>query len=673
MKSARSPKQFFLGALLSGVLIPGSLDASIINVVETGGDNEATDTITAKWSGVTYDTTIDNEPVPGAAGTPYTVGSFMSGSPAFVDRNHAYVNDPAGIAIPTYLVGQEYIMSGNDNRDNAGYILDVVIDVPSRAYMLIDNRLPDGVNTTPPALGAGAMQWIIDDGWVPSSTGNNRSVDISLPDELPIDEGADGSINQYYSVYYKDFDAGTFQLFQADNAGRNMYGVVVVPNGDAPPIVLSATPSLISEGGSANLDWLIPEDATVASIDQGIGDILPGTVDGVGSMMVSPGVTTTYMLSVESPGGDAMTEATVVVRLVDSFAADTSLISTGDSVLLSWSTRSDATVTISGIGEVPTGDSSLVVNPTETTTYTLTAESGDESVQATVEVFVIPGGDLYALLDIGATDGTPEAGALTGAQLGAAAAGVNGTDLIATALTSETGDDFSIAIDNIDPLGVAVGGLDWRDRGDSTGELWTFLGEDHVKNNAGMIRVTLSGLDAGSYDVLSWHFDPTFAQSESIMISVTDANGTAVDTGVVGSAFAAPTVSSINNTTTNMVGHTVQFGIESNGVDDVIIYFDGRAAADTETPINGLRLSLAGPQVPLEIVGIVLDEALQTVSIEFTSKPGRTYSIYASTDLVDFLEELDDSFEGAEGTSTYVDPNVDTSVVPRKYYRIREN
>ena len=32
-------------------------------------------------------------------------------------------------------------MSGNDNRDNASYRLDVTVDTPSTAYMLIDNRL----------------------------------------------------------------------------------------------------------------------------------------------------------------------------------------------------------------------------------------------------------------------------------------------------------------------------------------------------------------------------------------------------------------------------------------------------------------------------------------------------------------------------------------------------
>ena len=73
------------------------------------------------------------------------------------------------------------------------------------------------------------MQWIVDDGWLGSNNGLNRFANPGVPDEVPIDEGADGTVNQWYSVYYKDFAGGAFNLFQADNAGRNMYGVVIAP------------------------------------------------------------------------------------------------------------------------------------------------------------------------------------------------------------------------------------------------------------------------------------------------------------------------------------------------------------------------------------------------------------------------------------------------------------
>ncbi len=208
-----------------------ALGGNIVSVVETGGDNEATDTITAKWSGQTWATTVANEPILATpAGTSYTAGLFGSLAPAFVDRAHRYIDDPAtSLPVPAYLVGNEYILSGNDNRDNASYRLDVTVGGASTAYMLIDNRLSDTVNTNPPTFDATHMQWILDQGWTATANGLNRAANPATPDEVAFDEGADGTINQYYSVYEKDFAAGTFSLFQADNAGQNMYGVVVAP------------------------------------------------------------------------------------------------------------------------------------------------------------------------------------------------------------------------------------------------------------------------------------------------------------------------------------------------------------------------------------------------------------------------------------------------------------
>lgn len=208
---------------------------NITGVVETGGDNEATDTITAKWTGQTFNTTVANEPITGAIGTGYTVGTFGHLAPVFVDRNHVYSNHvgtavPAGYNIPSYLVGAEYIMSGNDNRDNASYRLDVTVANPSTVYMLIDNRLgdPNSSNADPPSFGPTKMQWILDQGWTATNGGFNRTANTAVPDEVPLDEGANGSIEQWYSVYRRNVPAGTFSLLQADNAGQNMYGVVVV-------------------------------------------------------------------------------------------------------------------------------------------------------------------------------------------------------------------------------------------------------------------------------------------------------------------------------------------------------------------------------------------------------------------------------------------------------------
>ena len=65
------------------------------------------------------------------------------------------------------------------------------------------------------------------------------------PDEIGFDEGADGTINQWYSIYKKAFPAGSFQLKQADNAGQNMYGAVVTVQAPVAAAVLG-----ISRDGS---------------------------------------------------------------------------------------------------------------------------------------------------------------------------------------------------------------------------------------------------------------------------------------------------------------------------------------------------------------------------------------------------------------------------------------
>ncbi|HMJ65197.1 MAG TPA: fibronectin type III domain-containing protein, partial [Candidatus Binatia bacterium] len=237
--------------LTLGVFSAGAFPV-VTNVVETGGDNEATDTIPAKWTGTTFVTGIANEPVPGkGANDPYTAPVFGNWAPSYVDRNHRWTNASATVLLPPYLVGQEYIMIGNDNRDNPGLRLDVSVATAVTVYLLIDNRLGAGAND-PPTFDATHMQWVLDEGWLPTTNGINRTANLSWPDEIGIDEGADATINNWSSIYYKNFPAGTFQLKQPDNAGQNMYGVVV--RSVAPPNT-PANLTAVSSDGKVTLNW----------------------------------------------------------------------------------------------------------------------------------------------------------------------------------------------------------------------------------------------------------------------------------------------------------------------------------------------------------------------------------------------------------------------------------
>ncbi|MCW5553630.1 MAG: DUF11 domain-containing protein [Verrucomicrobiae bacterium] len=246
----------------------------LTNVVETGGDNEATDTIVAQWTGVTWNTTVANEPTLNTpVGTPFTVPFFGEDVPAYVDRAHEWNGASVDLPIPGYLLGGEYIMIGNDNRDNIPFQLDLYLKEPAVVFMLIDWRNGDTLqggttsNTDPPFLGAplnewAAMTWMSTEGFQPVATGYNRSGRTDWPDEVGYDEvgtrgiGPGADIQQYGGVYYKIVTPGApgtpaISLYESAAAGQNMYGVVVTPVAPAVPAGLDA----ISLNARVALNW----------------------------------------------------------------------------------------------------------------------------------------------------------------------------------------------------------------------------------------------------------------------------------------------------------------------------------------------------------------------------------------------------------------------------------
>jgi hypothetical protein len=267
--------------------------------------------------------------------------------------------------------------------------------------------------------------------------------------------------------------------------------------------------------------------------------------------------------------------------------------------------------------------------------------------------------------------------------VGAGGDGTNLTDLPPVTLVSDTGDEFTIAIDNLDPSGTPTPttGLDWRDRGDAPATPLAFLAEDLVKNNEGMIHVTLGGLPAGTYDVISFHIDPNFSQCASIRILVTDATRVAEDTNVLGDASFpghpadtnAPAVGGLATPVVDLKG--ARFRITSNGTDDVMIYFDGVGnTTDDEVPLAGLWLTLPASE-RFNIVDIerTVGGAGANVTIEFESTPGRTYSVFASPDLANWPAPLTNNLPASAGaTTTFTENNIPLSILSR-YYRVRRN
>lgn len=209
----------------------------ITKVVQTGGDDNAN--TPAQFTGQTY--THPN------LGANYRVPFFGEEVAAFRDRVHQWTAATPSIPLPKYLMGGEMIQIRNDNRDNVDLRLEVTLAEEAMVYLLIDNRRGDGNGANPPEFDTG-MTWVVEDGFQPVVTGVRRNLDEEWPDEIGVDEGADGAgpgqgVNQWSSIYAKLVPAGTVMLKQADNGGRNMYGVVVKTIAKAPRFV----------GGSGNL------------------------------------------------------------------------------------------------------------------------------------------------------------------------------------------------------------------------------------------------------------------------------------------------------------------------------------------------------------------------------------------------------------------------------------
>jgi hypothetical protein len=132
--------------------------------------------------------------------------------PCYVDRAHQYNS------IPAYLIGAEYVMTANDDKDNGSHELDVTLSEPVTLYLILDNRLQgsgqgagSGQGVNPNLSG---MPWVAAMGF--TDTG----------DDIAIDEAGNGSIDRWSSVFSKKVLAGTYTLKgQPQGYTGNMYGV----------------------------------------------------------------------------------------------------------------------------------------------------------------------------------------------------------------------------------------------------------------------------------------------------------------------------------------------------------------------------------------------------------------------------------------------------------------
>jgi RHS repeat-associated protein len=157
-----------------------------------------------------------------------------------------------------------------------------------------------------------------------------------------------------------------------------------------PPIAyLIVTPALAYEGDEVTIEW-DSLDAQDLFLEPGFGRVDP--YDSITD--VAPGCDRTYTISASGPTGASTQSATVTILhppSITSFSATPDTVATSGEAILEWSTDNASTVSIEpGVGSVP-ADGTYPVAPTETTQYTLTATSLDNTQTTAVTTVTVAG------------------------------------------------------------------------------------------------------------------------------------------------------------------------------------------------------------------------------------------------------------------------------------------
>jgi len=190
---------------------------------------------------------------------------------------------------------------------------------------------------------------------------------------ITIDQGI-GSVDPESATDVTPNVTTTYTITATGGDGQVVTQQATVVVEDVEIVYFSANPAAIDQGDTTTLEW------GVLNAEEAELDGVP--VDPVDSLEVSPTETTTYTL-VARGGGVEITSTTVVTVAgpeILFFNAAPMTIGPGETSTLSWKVENALTVEIdNGIGTVDL-DGNVPVNPTETTTYTLTATGAGGAV-----------------------------------------------------------------------------------------------------------------------------------------------------------------------------------------------------------------------------------------------------------------------------------------------------
>lgn len=201
-----------------------------------------------------------------------------------------------------------------------------------------------------------------------------------------------------------------FELTVTDSLGGKGSAQVRVTTSSASQVSIlffNANPTQIAAGQAATLSWNVL-NATNVSIS-GIG-----AVAASGSMSVSPTATTTYTLTATNASTTQNATATVTVigsttRVTYCYASPATII-TGESSTIYWATTNANSVTITpGVG-TEGANGSVVVTPTQNTTYDITATGANGTTNSCSAAVTVTTGSMPRIIQFSAAPQTVSAG-----------------------------------------------------------------------------------------------------------------------------------------------------------------------------------------------------------------------------------------------------------------------
>ena len=222
------------------------------------------------------------------------------------------------------------------------------------------------------------------------------SWEVNNATSVSIDQGI-GSVASQSSTSVTPSATTTYTLTASNSNGSDSAMTTLTVSSLPVPVITSfaADPAQIEEGESTTLSWDVDGADSV--------EILPtlGSVGANGMQIVSPTETTTYTLTATNAGGSVSQMVTinvsaVPVPVIDLFSASEAAILAGDRSTLSWQVSGATTIDIQpDVGNV-LASASTIVEPTQTTTYTLSASNAGGTVSETVTVTVYPQVEIVA-------------------------------------------------------------------------------------------------------------------------------------------------------------------------------------------------------------------------------------------------------------------------------------